>query len=100
MKLNGKDYEVGKFTRKLNKEYTELSKEVEDEDKKGDYSEELLDKMVAMIVKIFNNKVTEEEINDEWDIADIVVAFFAPQLEMKEKIDTKLKPYEKKFKKK
>ena len=101
MLLDGKEYKMGKFTRKLNKEYNEISAKVEAVDKKGEgYSDELLDEMVDMIVKLFDNQFTADEVNNNWDVSDIIMAFVSPQLEMQDKIDSKIKPYEKKFKKK
>ena len=66
MLLDGKEYKMGKFTRKLNKEYNEISAKVEAVDKKGEgYSDELLDEMVDMIVKLFGNQFTADEVNAE-----------------------------------
>lgn len=101
MLLNGKDYKIGKFTRKLNNRYKEISKKVEEADKSDkEYSDELLDEMVDMIVQLFDNQFTADEVNENWDISDIIMAFMAPQLELQDKLKEKIKPYEKKFKKK
>lgn len=101
MILNGKDYKIGKITRAKNKKYTEIAEKVSLVDAKGEeYSEELLDEMVDVIVNLYDNQFTAEEINNEWDISDIVLAFISPKIEMADNLNEKVKPYQKKFQKK
>lgn len=99
MLLNGKEYKIGKITRAKNKRYTEVYNKVQELESNGKLvTDELLDEMVEVLVDIYDNQFSVDEVNDEWDIGDIIIGFATPQLEMNEKMNKRVNEIEKKFK--
>lgn len=94
IKLNGKEYKSVKMTRKYYRIYMEAFKKLE---KKEIYEDEDLDLMVDILVKIYDCKFTEDEVNDDLAINDIVYNFMMLQagenLELQKKIEKAQKAF-------
>lgn len=94
IKLNDKEYKSVKMTRKYYKIYIEAFKKLET---KEIYDDEDLDLMVDTLVKIYDNKFTEDEVNKELAVNDIIYNFMMLQadetIELQKKIDKAQKAF-------
>lgn len=96
--VKNKKYDSGKLVRSKYKAYSELrDKFFAKQEKEISYSEEDLDNMVSVLVKIFDNQFTEDDINDDMDVADIIFNFTSIDFSIVEKIDKKVEKVNKAF---
>lgn len=96
--VKNKEYDLGKLVRSKYKAYSESRDKLFAKQEKGiSYNEEDLDNMVSVLVKIFDNQFTEDDINDDMDVADIIFNFTSIDFSIVEKIDKKVEKVNKAF---
>ncbi|MDK0804026.1 hypothetical protein P5E47_03045 [Clostridium perfringens] len=89
--VKNKEYDSGKLVRSKYKAYSELRDKILSKQEDGkSYNEEDLDNMVSVLVKIFDNQFTEDDINDDMDVADIIFNFTSIDFSIMEKLDKKV----------
>ena len=86
--VKNKEYDSGKLVRKKYKEYSEVRECFTDEGKS--YTDEDLDRMIKVIVSVFDNQFTEDDINEDFEVSDIIYNFLRFDIEIGEKINEKL----------
>ncbi len=75
-KAETKTYKLGKLTRAKDKLYSEAAKKIEENTKKEENTDdEDYDTMVNTLVKLYDNQFTEDEINENMEVSDIIGAF-------------------------
>lgn len=82
--VKNKEYDSGKMLRKKYKEFSNTRNELTD---KEEYSDEDLDKMVKTIVILYDNQFTEDDINEEFEVSDIIFNFMRADVEIAEKLN-------------
>lgn len=87
--VKNKEFDSGKLLRSKYKKYTDIKESLMDVNKET-YTDDDLDKMVSAIVKLFDNQFTEDDINDEFEISDIIFNFMRIELEIAEKLNEKI----------
>lgn len=87
--VKNKEFDSGKLLRSKYKKYTDIKESLMDVNKET-YTDEDLDKMVSAIVKLFDNQFTEDDINDEFEISDIIFNFMRIEFEIAEKLNEKI----------
>lgn len=92
--VKGKKYESGKITRNKYKIYTEARDKVINKEL---YNDADLDIMIKTIVAIYNNEFTEDDINDDMEVSDIILAFSVIDYEIAEKVNNKVEKIQKGF---
>ena len=85
--VNNKEFESGKITRSKFKKYSDTREELIN---KETYTDSDLDKMVSVLVTIFDNQFTEDDINNEFEISDIIYNFARIELEINQKVNKKI----------
>lgn len=96
--VKNKEYQSGKMVRSKYKIYGDVrNKLTEKEKNKEPYSEEDLDAMVNVLVKVYDNQFTEEDINDDMDIADIIFNFSSIDFDIGIKLDNKVEKVKRAF---
>lgn len=96
--INGKTFESGKITRAKYKIYTEAKKKItEKEEKSVDYNDDDLDLMVSTLVKLYDNQFSEDDINDDFEIADIIFEFMQCDIDIMGKLNNKIDKAQKGF---
>ncbi|EPZ61793.1 putative gp12 protein [[Clostridium] sordellii ATCC 9714] len=68
--VNSKEFDSGKMVRSKYKVYSKVRDELTG---KENYDDEDLDKMVNALVVLFDNQFTEDDINDEFEVSDIIL---------------------------
>lgn len=79
------EYDSGKIGRKKFKAYSELRDRLTD---KEVFSDEDLDKMVKVLVDLFDNQFTEDDINEDFEVSDIIFNFARVDIEISVKVNT------------
>lgn len=92
--VKNKEFDSGKLVRSKYKLYSEVRDELTTKDT---YSDEDLDKMVHSLVVLFENQFTEEDINEDFEISDIIYNFLRADLEIAEKLNNKIEATNKLF---
>lgn len=92
--VNNKEFDSGKMVRKKFKAYSEVRDDLTD---KEIFSDEDLDKMVRALVTLFDNQFTEDDINEDFEVSDIIFNFIRADLEISEKVNSKVKKVNKLF---
>lgn len=82
--VNSKEFDSGKMVRSKYKVYSKVRDELTD---KENYDDEDLDKMVNALVVLFDNQFTEADINNEFEVSDIIFNFIRADLEVAEKLN-------------
>lgn len=96
--LNKKTYKVDKINRAKNKIFNEAYKTIKVKaEGNAEFNEEDLDLMVETIVKLYENQFTEEEVNEDMEIADIIFNFMNVQIEIQSKLNKNLENAQKAF---
>ncbi|MFR4581581.1 phage tail assembly chaperone G [Clostridium cadaveris] len=92
--INNKEYKSVKMTRKYYKMYTDAYKILEG---KSVYEDDDLDLMIKILVKLYDNNFTEDDINNELSVYEIVYNFMMLQenelLELNKKIEKTQKAF-------
>lgn len=92
--VNNKEFDSGKMVRKKFKAYSEVRDDLTD---KEIFSDEDLDKMVKALVTLFDNQFTEDDINDDMDVSDIMLNFSAIDFDIATKVNNKAEKLQKAF---
>ncbi|MDU4415225.1 hypothetical protein GKD08_04150 [Paeniclostridium sordellii] len=92
--VNNKEFDSGKMVRKKFKAYSEVRDDLTD---KEIFSDEDLDKMVKALVTLFDNQFTEDDINEDFEVSDIIFNFIRADLEISEKVNSKVEKVNKLF---
>ncbi|NGT96498.1 hypothetical protein G6Y98_11940 [Clostridium perfringens] len=92
--IKGKKYESGKILRNKYKVYTEARDRISE---KEIYDDSDLDEMVRVIVAIFDNQFTEDDVNNDMDVSDIILNFSSMDFEIVEKVNKKVEKIQKAF---
>lgn len=82
--VNSKEFDSGKMVRSKYKVYSKVRDELTG---KENYDDEDLDKMVNALVVLFDNQFTEDDINNEFEVSDIIFNFIRADLEVAEKLN-------------
>lgn len=85
--VNNKEFDSGKFCRNKFKKYSDVREELVDKEM---YIDSDLDKMVSVLVTMFDNQFTEDDINNEFEISDIIYNFARIELEINQKVNKKV----------
>lgn len=99
IKLKGKTYKCGVITRAKNRIYEAASEKFRIKSEKQEpFNDEDYEIMVETIVKLYDNEnVTEDAINDEMEISDIIFAFMNVQIQVQGKLNSKIEQAQKAF---
>lgn len=96
--INGKTFRSGKITRAKYKIYTEAKKKIaEKEEEIIDYNEEDLELMVSTLVKLYDNQFSEDDINSDFEISDIIFEFMQCDIDIMGKLNNKINKAQKDF---
>ncbi len=99
--VKGKNYSCGKITRKKYSKFNKIYEELEQKDgKQSLYTDQDLDNMVEFVVEAYDNNFTIENINEEFDVPEIIFAFSSIMLEIQEKLNKKVEKVQTNFTKK
>ena len=82
--VNNKEFDSGKMVRNKYKVYSKVRDELTG---KANYDDADLDKMVNALVVLFDNQFTEADINNEFEVSDIIFKFISADLEVAEKLN-------------
>lgn len=92
--VNNKEFDSGKLLRSKYKKYTEVRDSLT---QKENYSDEDLDDMVSTLVILFDNQFTEDDINKDFEVSDIIYNFMRADIEIAEKLNEKIEQTNKLF---
>lgn len=85
--VKNKEYDSGKITRSKYKKYSTVRDELTSKDF---FTDEDLDGMVSSLVNLFGNQFTEDDINEDFEISDIIYNFSRIDFEIGEKVNEKI----------
>lgn len=89
--LKNKTYKVDKILRAKNKIFNEAYEKIKTKaDKSMEFNDDDLDLMVSTLVKVYDNQFTEEDINDDLDVADIIFNFMNIQIDIQSKLNKRI----------
>lgn len=100
MKIKVKDtvYDSGKITRKKYKLYNDAQKKILEKDRLGlSYTDEDLDLMVDTIAGLYDHQFTADDINDDFEISDIIFEFMGCDIDIQKKLNKKIDSVTKSF---
>ncbi|GAA0069253.1 hypothetical protein UT300003_07760 [Clostridium sardiniense] len=91
MKINvkGQEFNSGKIVRGKYKLYTEAKEKLKAKSE-VEYDDTDLDLMVNTLVKMYDNQFTEDDINDDFEVSDIIFEFMQCDIEIMGKLDKKI----------
>lgn len=92
--VKGKKYESGKMHRKKYSDYIEVRNKLNE---KEIFDDSDLDYMVSAIVKVFDNQFTEDDVNEDMEVSDIIFNFSAIDFEVATKVNKKVEKVTKDF---
>ncbi|MBN1044913.1 hypothetical protein DVW08_05940 [Clostridium botulinum] len=96
--LNGKEYKVDKINRKKNTIFNEAYEKIKVKaETNAEFNDNDLDLMVETIVKLYDEQFTEDEVNEEMEVADIIFNFMQVQIEIQSKLNNKIEKAKKAF---
>jgi uncharacterized protein YpuA (DUF1002 family) len=96
--VKGKEYEVKKITRTKNKIFNDAFDKVKNKaEEDQEFNENDLDLMVETLVKLYDNEFTEEDINEDMEVSDIIFNFMGVQIDIQTKLNKKLNGAKKNF---
>lgn len=96
--VKGKEYEVKKITRTKNKIFNDAFAKVKNKaEEDQEFNENDLDLMVETLVKLYDNEFTEEDINEDMEVSDIIFNFMGVQIDIQTKLNKKLNGAKKNF---
>lgn len=85
--VKNKEYDSGKITRSKYKEYSIVRDKLTSTEF---FTDEDLDGMVSALVKLFGDQFTEDDINEDFEISDIIYNFSRIDFEIGEKVNEKI----------
>ncbi|WP_338658775.1 phage tail assembly chaperone G [Paraclostridium sordellii] len=89
-----KEYDSGKILRNKYKKFTEVRDRLS---QKEGYTDEDLGDMIDVLVIMFDNQFTAEDIDLEFDVPEIIYNFMRADIEIAEKLDRKIEETNKLF---
>lgn len=89
IKINDQEFDSGKIVRGKYKMYAEAKKKLQSKSE-VQYDDTDLDLMVNTLVKMYDNQFTEDDINEDLEVADIIFEFMQFDVEMIGKLDKKI----------
>lgn len=92
--VKNKEFDSGKLVRSKYTKYLKVKEELTD---KEAYTDEDLDKMVSTLVLLYDNQFTEDDINEDFEISDIIINFMSAEVEIAQKVDKKVNQLSKLF---
>lgn len=92
--VKGKKYESGKMHRKKYSDFIKVRNKLNE---KEIFDDSDLDDMVSAIVKVFDNKFTEDDVNEDMEVSDIIFNFSAIDFEVATKVNKKVEKVTKDF---
>ena len=92
--VKGKKYESGKMHRKKYSDFIKVRNKLNE---KEIFDDSDLDDMVSAIVKVFDNKFTEDDVNEDMEVSDIIFNFSAIDFEVATKVNKKVEKITKGF---
>lgn len=94
LEIGNKSYESGKIVRKKYDIYSEVRDKLE---KHQSYTSEDLDDMVNVLVEVYDNQFTADDINNNFDVSEIIFAFMQFDIEVADKVNSKVEGAKKKI---
>ena len=96
--LNKKKYTVEKINRAKNKLFNEAYEKIKVKaESNAEFNDDDLDLMVETIVKLYENQFTEDEVNEDMEVADIIFNFMQVQIQIQSKLNKNLENAKKAF---
>lgn len=92
--VKNREFDSGKLVRSKYTKYLKAKEELTD---KENYTDEDLDKMVSTLVLLYDNQFTEDDINEDFEISDIIINFMSVEVEIAQKVDKKVDQLSKLF---
>lgn len=92
--VKGKKYESGKMHRKKYSDFIKVRNKLNE---KEIFDDSDLDDMVSAIVNVFDNKFTEDDVNEDMEVSDIIFNFSAIDFEVATKVNKKVEKVTKDF---
>ncbi len=85
--VKNKEYDSGKMLRNKYKKYIEVRDRLSQQE---GYTDEDLGDMIGVLVILFDNQFTVEDIESEFDVSEIIYNFMRADIEIAEKLDKKI----------
>lgn len=85
--IKNKEFDSGKMTLSKYKKYTEVRDRISEKD---GYSYEDLEDMIDVLVIIFDDQFTKEDVEEDLEIDEIIYNFLRSDIEIFEKLDKKI----------
>lgn len=92
--IKNKEFDSGKMTLSKYKKYTEVRDKLSEKD---GYSYEDLEDMIDILVFIFDNQFTKEDLEEDLEVDEIIYNFLRIDIEIVEKLDKKIEKTNKLF---
>ncbi|KOA90874.1 phage tail assembly chaperone G [Clostridium botulinum] len=92
--VKGKEYTSGKMVRSKYKIYSGAREKLIGKDT---YTDEDLDLMVDVLVKLYDEQFTEDDINDDMEVNEIIFNFLSADIEIADKLNNKIEKINKVF---
>lgn len=92
--IKNKEFDSGKMTLSKYKKYTEVRDKLSEKD---GYTYEDLEDMIDISVFVFDNQFTKEDIEEDFEVDEIIYNFLRIDIEIVEKLDNKIKKTNKLF---
>jgi hypothetical protein len=89
-----KEYDSGKLVRSKYKKYTEVRDKLS---KQEGYTDKDLGDMIDVLVTIFDDQFTAEDIESDFEISEIIYNFIRADIEIAEKVNKQIEKTEKLF---
>lgn len=92
--IKNKEFDSGKMTLSKYKKYTEIRDKLSEKD---GYTYEDLEDMIDILVFVFDNQFTKEDIEEDFEVDEIIYNFLRVDIEIVEKLDKKIEKTNKLF---
>lgn len=90
MKIGNKKYTLKKFNLKLYKMFMKAAENMQDEE----MSSENIDILEDLIIMAYNNEFTRDDLEENFDLADLIEQFMEIVAEVQKKTESKMKGIE------
>lgn len=98
--VKGKKYKLDKVTRAKNKIYSEAFKKINDNAEKGKTNDdEDMDLIEDILVKMYDEQFTKEDLEEDMDVVDLTFAFMEIQIDIQQRLNNKIDNVQKVFNK-
>lgn len=96
--IDGKKFESGKINRPKYSIYLKAKEKLTEKEEKGlSFNDDDLDLMVSTLVKLYDNQFTEDDINNNFEISDILFEFMHCDVDTYGSFGKKVSDVQKKF---